>query len=111
MIKRLLHIFLFTTLFITVAFGQKEFGKVTLPLGRVEVQKGGNGDFKKAMPRMPIHEKDVIKTLAKSRCEITLVGGGKVRIGENAELEITEASVKPMEKNFGATLKLSLIHI
>ena len=57
------------------------------------------------MPRMPIHEKDVIKTLAKSRCEITLVGGGKVRIGENAELEITEANVKPMEKNFGATLK------
>jgi len=105
MMKQLLHISLFTILLLATAFGQKEFGKITLPLGRVQVQKGGNGDFKKAMPRMPIHEKDVIKTLAKSRCEITLVGGGKVRIGENAELEITEASVKPMEKNFGATLK------
>jgi len=105
MIKNILHIPLFTVLFMGAAFGQKEFGKVTLPLGRVQVQKGGNGDFKKAMPRMSIHEKDVVKTLAKSRCEITLVGGGKMRIGENAELEITEASVKPMEKNFGATLK------
>jgi len=87
------------------AFGQKEFGKITLPLGRVQVQKGGSGDFKRALPRMAIHEKDVIKTLAKSRCEITLVGGGKLRIGENSELEITEANVKPMEKNFSATLK------
>ena len=105
MMKNVLHISLFAVLLAATAFGQKEFGKVTLPLGRVQVQKGGNGEFKKAMPRMPIHEKDVVKTLAKSRCEITLVGGGKVRIGENAELEITEASVKPMEKNFGATLK------
>ena len=79
------------------AFGQKEFGKITLPLGRVQVQKGGTGDFKRAMPRMAIHEKDVIKTLAKSRCEISLVGGGKLRIGQNSELEITEANVKPME--------------
>ena len=87
------------------SFAQKEFGKISLPLGRVQVQKGGAGAFKRAMPKMSIQEKDVIKTLAKSRCEITLVGGGKLRIGENSELEITEANVKPMEKNFGATLK------
>jgi len=102
MIKKLLLITICITSF---AFTQKEFGKVTLPLGRVQVQKGGTGAFKKAMPRMPIHEKDIVKTLAKSRCEITLVGGGKLRIGQNSELEITEANVKPMEKNFGATLK------
>ena len=102
MIKRFLFIAFCIS---TFAFGQKEFGKITLPLGRVQVQKGGTGDFKRAMPRMPIHEKDVVKTLAKSRCEISLVGGGKLRIGQNSELEITEANVKPMEKNFGATLK------
>ena len=102
MIKKLL---LITICISSFAFTQKEFGKVTLPLGRVQVQKGGTGAFKKAMPRMPIHEKDIVKTLAKSRCEITLVGGGKLRIGQNSELEITEANVKPMEKNFGATLK------
>ena len=102
MIKRIL---ILARSVITIAFGQKEFGKITLPLGRVQVQKGGTGAFKKALPRMSIKEKDVIKTLAKSRCEISLVGGGKLRIGENSELEITEANVKPMEKNFGATLK------
>ncbi len=83
----------------------KEFGKITLPLGNVQVQKSGTGEWTKARPRMPIHEKDVIKTLAKSRCEITLTGGGKMRIGENSELELTEANVKPMEKNFSANLK------
>ena len=96
---------LVSTFLLTNISAQKEFGKISLPLGRVQVQKGGAGEFKRAMPRMSIQEKDVVKTLAKSRCEITLVGGGKLRIGENSELEITEANVKPMEKNFGATLK------
>ena len=96
---------LVSTFLLTNISAQKEFGKISLPLGRVQVQKGGVGEFKRAMPRMSIQEKDVVKTLAKSRCEITLVGGGKLRIGENSELEITEANVKPMEKNFGATLK------
>ena len=89
----------------SLLFGQKEFGKITLPLGRVQVQKNGAGAFKKAMPRMSVHENDIIKTLAKSRCEISLIGGGKLRIGQNSELEITMANVKPMEKNFEATLK------
>ena len=96
---------LVSTFLLTNISAQKEFGKISLPLGRVQVQKGGTGEFKRAMPRMSIQEKDIVKTLAKSICEITLVGGGKLRIGENSELEITEANVKPMEKNFGATLK------
>lgn len=83
----------------------KEFGKITLPLGKVQVQKSGTGEWTKARPKMPIHEKDVIRTLARSRCEITLKGGGKMRIGENSELELIEANVKPMEKNFSANLK------
>ena len=83
----------------------KNFGKISLPLGKVEVQSGGAGDWAKAKPNFPVNEGDIIRTLAKSRCEITLVGGGKVRIGENSELELTEASVKPMTKNFSANLK------
>lgn len=102
MIKKII---LSVALLFSTTFAQKQFGKITLPLGRVQVQKGGIGDFKKAMPRMSINEKDIIKTLAKSRCEISLVGGGKMRIGQNSELEITGANVKPMEKNFSATLK------
>ena len=83
----------------------KNFGKISLPLGKVEVQSGGTGDWAKAKPNFPVKEGDVIRTLAKSRCEITLVGGGKVRIGENAELVLSAANVKPMEKNFSASLK------
>ena len=49
----------------TLIQGQQEFGKITLPLGRVQIQKKGTGPFKKAMPRTPVFEKDVIKTLAK----------------------------------------------
>ena len=77
MIKRILILMLSL---ITIVFGQKEFGKITLPLGRVQVQKGGTGAFKKALPRMSINEKDVIKTLAKSRCEISLIGGGSFEL-------------------------------
>ncbi|MDP6396356.1 MAG: FecR family protein [Candidatus Marinimicrobia bacterium] len=45
-----------------------------------------------------------MRTKPKSRAEITLNGGGKVRIAENSELELTEANVKPMQKDFNANL-------
>ena len=98
-----------TALLVVVVFakqtGAKKFGKISLPLGKVEVQSGGTGDWVKAKPNFPVSEGDIIRTLAKSRAEITLIGGGKVRIGENAELVLNKASVKPMEKNFNASLK------
>ncbi|MFQ6678282.1 MAG: FecR domain-containing protein [Fidelibacterota bacterium] len=83
----------------------KQFGKISLPLGKVEVQSSGNESWEKAKPNRPVFEGDIIKTAAKSRAEITLKGGGKVRLGENSELELNEASVKPMVKNFKANLK------
>ena len=82
-----------------------EFGKITLPLGKVEVLIAGSEDWSRAMPRQALNVNDQIRTAAKSRCEITLTGGGKVRIGENSDLVLTEANVKPMVKNFNATLK------
>ena len=69
--------------------GQQEFGKITLPLGRVQIQKNGSGAFKRAMPKMSVHENDIIKTLAKSRCEISLIGGGKLRIGPVSYTHLT----------------------
>ena len=45
MMKRFLFIVFFISAFV---YGQKEFGKITLPLGRVQVQQGGTGDFKKS---------------------------------------------------------------
>ena len=67
-----------TVLLVVVVFanqsGAKKFGKISLPLGKVEVQSGGAGDWKKAKPNFPVSEGDVIRTLAKSRAEITLIG-------------------------------------
>ena len=56
--------FILITLYLsTILFGQKEFGKISLPLGRVQVQKAGKGDFKRAMPKMSVHENDIIKRI------------------------------------------------
>ena len=80
------------------------FGKISLPLGKVQF-KTETTDWARAKPNQKVFEGNSIRTQAKSRCEITLTGGGKVRIGENSELELNEASVKPMVKNFSANLK------
>ncbi|MFQ6612559.1 MAG: FecR domain-containing protein [Fidelibacterota bacterium] len=104
--KQLVLTLTIITMLVSGALAQgKEFAKITLPLGRVQVQKSGSGAWVKALPNMKLYEKDVLKTLSKSRCEITLVGGGKIRIGENSELELSEAKVKPMDKSFNANLK------
>jgi hypothetical protein len=89
----------------------KQFGKISLPLGKVEVQAAGGEAWEKAKPNRPVFEGDVIRTAPKSRAEITLQGGGKVRIGENSELELTAANVKPMTKNFSANLKKGNIFV
>ncbi len=82
-----------------------EFGKITLPLGKVEVMKNGGTEWTRAMPRQAVFVNDQLRTGAKSRCEISLTGGGKIRIGENSELVLNQANVKPMTKDFKATLK------
>ncbi|MEC9049911.1 MAG: FecR family protein, partial [Candidatus Neomarinimicrobiota bacterium] len=82
---------------------QQSFGKITLPLGKVEISQ--NNSWSRAKPNQKVFEGNVIRTQIKSRCEITLTGGGKVRIGEKSELELNEADVKPMAKNFNANLK------
>ena len=107
--KSILFITILVSTLVVVLVGNadstgKQFGKLTLHLGEVEIKAAAESDWVEVKPKMLINENDVIRTQAKSRCEITLVGGGKVRIGEKAELEITEASVKPMEKKFNAKL-------
>ena len=100
-VKNLSYFLVFTSLLI--AGGQK-FGKISLPLGRVDF-KSESADWTRAKPNQPVFEGTVIRTQAKSRCEIILVGGGKIRLGENSELELNDADVKPMVKNFNANLK------
>ncbi len=83
---------------------QQPFGKISLPLGKVDVSTADN-KWSRAKPNQPVFEGNVIRTQVKSRCEITLTGGGKIRIGEQSELELNEADVKPMAKSFNANLK------
>ncbi len=104
-----IHILIGIVFVITISIlmsdsGKTEFGKITLPLGRVSVQSQGDDGWKRAMPKKTVYVGDKIRTLAKSRCEISLRGGGKLRIGENSELELTSADVKPMKKEFNANL-------
>ena len=82
---------------------QQPFGKITLPLGKVEISQ--DNFWISAKPNQPVFQGNIFRTQPKSRCEITLTGGGKVRIGENSELELNDADVKPMVKNFNANLK------
>ncbi|MFQ6615728.1 MAG: FecR domain-containing protein, partial [Fidelibacterota bacterium] len=89
----------------------REFGKITLPLGMVQVRPAEAQEWQKARVKHPVFVKDGVQTKAKSRAEITLTGGGKVRIGENAELILTEASVAPLKKDFSANLKKGQIWV
>ena len=83
---------------------QQPFGKISLPLGKVDVSTAEN-KWSRAKPNQLVFEGNVIRTQVKSRCEITLTGGGKIRIGEKSELELNEADVKPMAKSFNANLR------
>jgi hypothetical protein len=86
------------------AQGKQLFGRVTFPLGTVQVQVISNPDWVKVGLNQEVFVGDQIKTLEKSRCEITLNGGGKMRIGEKTEMELTQASVTPLKKDFAANV-------
>lgn len=89
----------------------QEFGKITLPLGIVEVQSSESSEWVRAKVKQPVYVHDRIRTKTRSRAEITLTGGGKMRIGENSELELTKANVKPMKKDFNANLSKGKIWV
>ncbi|MFC1619170.1 FecR domain-containing protein [Candidatus Neomarinimicrobiota bacterium] len=86
------------------AQGKQLFGRVTFPLGTVQVKITSNPDWEKVTLNREVFVGDQIKTLEKSRCEITLNGGGKMRIGEKTEMELTQASVTPLKKDFAANV-------
>ncbi len=80
------------------------FGKVSFPLGDVQVQAAPADNWAKATMNHEMFVGDKIKTAEKSRAEITLNGGGKFRIGEKSEVLLTEAKITGLKKDFGATV-------
>ncbi|MEE9162258.1 MAG: FecR family protein [Candidatus Neomarinimicrobiota bacterium] len=85
------------------AQGKQLFGRVSFPLGTVQVLVTPNPGWAKVNLNHELFVGDRLRTLQKSRCEITLNGGGKLRISENSELVLTQAVVSPLKKEFGAT--------
>lgn len=96
--------FLFGLISDLQAQGKQLFGRVTFPLGTIQVKVASNPDWEKVTLNREVFVGDQIKTLEKSRCEITLNGGGKMRIGEKTEMELTQASVTPLKKDFAANV-------
>ena len=86
------------------AQGRDLFGRISFPLGTVEAKAGTDGDWKRVTLNHELFVGDHLKTQAKSRAEITLRGGGKFRVGELSELELTKAKVEGLKKDFGATV-------
>ncbi len=85
------------------AQGKQLFGRVTFPLGTVQIMVTPNPGWAKVSLNQELFVGNRLRTLQKSRCEITLNGGGKMRISENSELLLTQAIVSPLKKEFGAT--------
>jgi len=114
--KSILFITILVSTLVVVLVGNadsagKQFGKISLPLGKVEVKAAGSDAWEKAKPNRPIFEGEILRTGAKSRAEITLQGGGKIRIGPESELELIEVNLKPMAKDFSANLKKGNIFV
>ena len=63
-------------------------GYISLPLGRVYLQNQKGNDWNSVTVKMQVYEKDKVKTLDKSRCEISLVNERILRIGEKTIVEI-----------------------
>ncbi|MEE9465027.1 MAG: FecR family protein [Candidatus Neomarinimicrobiota bacterium] len=80
------------------------FGKVSFPLGDVQIQVAQAPDWAKATMNHEVFVGDKIKTAVKSRAEITLNGGGKFRVAEKSEVLLTEAKITGLKKDFGATV-------
>ncbi len=80
------------------------FGKVSFPLGNVQIQAAKADGWAKATMNHEMFVGDRIKTAEKSRAEITLNGGGKFRIAEKSEVLLTEAKITGLKKDFGATV-------
>ncbi|MCH8011840.1 MAG: FecR domain-containing protein [Candidatus Marinimicrobia bacterium] len=78
-------------LFADSPIDRQYFGSITLPLGRVLVQHEVSDDWMNAGYKDSVHIREKVKTLAKSRCEITLKERAILRIGEKTVIEIVPA--------------------
>ena len=82
-------IFLLSAVTMSVLFAQEPLGRVTFPIGENFLQHPGQVQWQAVKFKMPVLEKDRLKTGKQSRCEITFKNKKVMRIGENSIVSIT----------------------
>lgn len=87
---------------------ESKIGNISFFIGRpqdVQIKHKSDKTWCNAGLKMTVRNADKIRTRAESRCEVKLLEGSVVRIGENSEFEFTDASVKKSSKKVKARLK------
>ena len=94
-------------LFLAIAATREydEIGKITFPMGEVKVSHAGSTEMLTAELNAPVYAKDKICTGKESRCEVTLMDGSVIRIGENSIFDFDEVKVKDKKVQGKAKLK------
>jgi len=81
-------------IFYRPVFMGERLAYISLPLGSVHVQKPNSAEWVKAALNMPLFEGDRVRTLEKSRCEITFADKKVMRIDENALVELVRGDAQ-----------------
>ncbi len=100
-------------LFIVISFSivaakENTIGTISFLLGApndVQIKHKDQAAWQAAKLNMAVLSADILQTKQESRCEVKLVDGSVIRIGENTLFEFTEASISKSSKNVKAELK------
>jgi FecR protein/Glucodextranase, domain B len=89
--KSLIKIFLFIALSSAMILPQtsQRAASIQSLIGFVKVRKGDNPNWKDARVKMPIKEKDAVRTFVESETEIITSEGTIIRLAENTTMELS----------------------
>jgi len=85
---------------------QASVGKVSFPLGNVQVLSEGETRFRKVTFNMPVINGDKIETKKQSRCELTYNDGSVVRIDEQSIYTVEKAIISENKKEVESKLSI-----
>ena len=83
-------------------------GIITLPLGKVFIERRGTNHVKRCKVKEKVFSGDKLITKKKSRLAMRvphLFGGGEFRMGQEAEIIVTEEAIKLASEKGGITRK------
>ena len=92
-------------LILSASQGNEELGKVTFPLGDVKICMSGD-DWAEAKLNTVVSTRNRIKTGVESRCEVTLIDGSIMRIGEKSDMSFENIQIK--NKRLSGSAKLTV---